>query len=233
MGETDARLAPGDPGAPAKADKVVGESRLPMAGAVAAAALLTLLLPDRLTLGPAWLLPSAEGLLLVALVVGDPGRITRRTTILRALSITLVVVLALSALWDTGRLVRELIIGGPATNNASELLSTGGVVWICNMIAFALLYWELDGGGAAARAHRLKSQPDFGFPQQTNPGVSVSDWRPRFGDYLYIGITNSVAFSPTDTMPLALWAKALMAMQAAISFALVGLVLARAVNVFK
>ena len=222
---------PDEPSTPAPDGKVVGESRWPMVGAVLAAALLTILLPDRLTFGPSWLVPAGEGVLLLVLVFGDPGRITRRARALRVASIALVAMLAFSAFWDTANLVKELVSGGPATNSASELLSTGSIIFLCNAIAFALLYWELDGGGPAARAHRVPRYPSFAFPQQMNAELAPPGWRPRFADYLYIGITNSVAFSPTDAMPQALWAKAAMAVQATISLVLLGLVLARAVNV--
>jgi hypothetical protein len=99
--------------------------------------------------------------------------------------------------------------------------------------AFALLYWELDSGGAAARAHRLPRHADFAFPQQLNPDIAPAGWRPRFIDYLYLGFTNATAFSPTDTMPLAPWAKVAMTVQSLISLAILGLVVARAVNVFS
>jgi len=74
-------------------------------------------------------------------------------------------------------------------------------VWVSNNIAFALLYWELDGGGAAARAHHAADHLDLAFPQQLNPRVAARNWQPRFIDYLYLGFTNATAFSPTDTMP--------------------------------
>lgn len=122
--------------------------------------------------------------------------------------------------------------GGPETNSASALLSAGTIVWACNNIAFALLYWELDSGGAAARAHHLPRHPELAFPQQLNPQLAPEDWRPRFIDYLYLSFTNALAFSPTDTMPLVPWAKATMAVQSLISLAILGLVVARAVNVF-
>ena len=88
---------------------------------------------------------------------------------------------------------------------------------VSNNIAFSLLFWELDSGGAAARAHHLSRHPDLAF---------------RFIDYLYLGFTNALAFSPTDTMPLVPWAKVAMAVQSMISLAILGLVVARAVNVF-
>jgi len=213
-------------------DGVDGEPRWPTARAVLAAIILSILLPDAERLGPQWLLPLVEGVLLVAVIAGDPGKINRRSRGLRALSIVLVSVLVLGALWATGQLVDDLIHGGAVTNSASELLQAGTIVWASNNIAFALLYWELDGGGAAARAHDLPVAHGFAFPQQLNPGVGPPDWRPRFIDYLYLGFTNATAFSPTDAMPLAPWAKIAMAIQAIVSLGILGLVIARAVNVF-
>ena len=204
-----------------------------MASAVAAAMVLTVVMPDRVRLGPQWVLPLLEGVLLVALMVGDPGRIDRRSRLLRRLSIALVAVLVLGALTSTARLTVELVRGGPLANSATSLLAAGATVWTSNVIAFALLYWELDGGGSAARAHGLPSYPDLAFPQQLNPDVAPPGWRPRFLDYLYVGFTNATAFSPTDVMPLAPWAKLAMTVQAAISLVVLGLVVARAVNVFQ
>jgi hypothetical protein len=202
-----------------------------MAGAVLAAMVLTLLLPSELRLGPRLLLPILEGALLVALIIGDPGTISKRSSVLRGFSIALVSVLIAQSLWSTARLIEELIVGGPHTNKPGPLLAAAGIVWVSNNIAFALLYWELDSGGAAERAHALRDHPDLAFPQQLNPDIAPADWRPRFIDYLYLAFTNATAFSPTDAMPLAPWAKMAMAVQAAISLAVLGLVVARAVNV--
>ncbi|MDX2294190.1 MULTISPECIES: hypothetical protein [Streptomyces] len=208
-----------------------GEARWPMALAVVTAMVLTLLLPDGLRLAPRWVLPSVEGLLLLALIAGDPGRIDRRSTALRALSIALVGVLALSAVWSTAQLVDDILQGGEETDSATSLLQWGGSVWACTVLAFSLLYFELDSGGAAARAHRLPRTPALAFPQQLNPELAGPDWRPRYVDYLYLGLTNATAFSPTDVMPLAPWAKIAMGLQSLVSLLLLGLVVARAVNV--
>ncbi|MFJ6053783.1 hypothetical protein [Streptomyces sp. NPDC092307] len=208
-----------------------GESRWPMASAVLAAMVLTLLLPDDLRMAPRWVLPVVEGVLLLALIAGDQGRIDRRSTFLRAVAITLVGALALSAVWSTVRLVDDLVHGGPETGSASSLLQAGSTVWVGTILAFALLYYELDSGGAAARAHRMPPTPALAFPQQINPELGAAGWRPRFIDYLYLGLTNATAFSPTDVMPLAPWAKAVMSVQALISLLILGLVVARAVNV--
>jgi hypothetical protein len=75
--------------------------------------------------------------------------------------------------------------------------------------------------------------PELGFPQLLNPHVAPPGWRPRFVDYLYLGFTNATAFSPTDVMPLVPWAKVAMALQSVISLTILGLVIARAVNVFS
>lgn len=211
---------------------IVGESRWPMAGAVFGAMILTLILPDRFSLGPPWFLPALEAVLLVALVAGDPGRIDRRSSVLRGLSIALVAVLTIGSLYATVRLVAELITGGSSTNSASALLSAGATVWACNILAFSLLYWELDGGGAAQRAHRMSKHLDIAFPQQLNLAVAPPDWRPVYVDYLYLGFTAATAFSPTDAMPLTRWPKMAMLLEALVSLVVLGLVVARAVNVF-
>jgi hypothetical protein len=151
----DAEADPTAPVSPKRTDdEAVGEARWPMAGAVLAAMVLTILLPDEVRLGPGWLLPLIEGVLLVVVIAADPSRINRRSRLLRAVSIVLVSVLVLGALWATLQLIGDLIHGGPETNSATDLLEAGTVVWVSNNIAFALLYLELDGGGAAARARQ-------------------------------------------------------------------------------
>ncbi len=220
-----------EPATHRNADDIVGEARWPMVAAIVTAIVLTLLLPDDLRLGPYWALPVIESALLVVLLVGDPGSITRRSRELRVAGIALVALLGLSTMAATGFLIDSLVTGGPETDSASELLRAGAIVWISNNIVFALFYWELDSGGAAARAHGLPQYPDFAFPQQLNPHVAAPGWRPRFVDYLYLGFTNATAFSPTDAMPLAPWAKIAMTVQSLISLAILALVVARAVNV--
>ncbi len=210
---------------------VRGEPRWPMAAAVGVASALTLARPAELRVAPWWVLPLVEAVLLVVLVVRDPGRIDRRSRVLRAVSIGAVGLLVLDALLATGYLVAVLIQGGRLTDSAETLLAAGVVVWASNIIAFALLYWELDSGGAAARAHGLPATPDLAFPQQLSPELAPPDWRPQFHDYLYLGLTSATAFSPTDAMPLAGWAKLAMSVESLISLTVLGLVVARAVNV--
>ncbi len=215
------------------ASSVRGERRWPSVAAVLFALALTLLRPAELRVTPAWLLPAVEGVLLVVLIVRDPGRIDHRSSMLRGVSICVVGLLVVDAIGATVHLVSVLISGGAVTSSASSLLAAGVIVWSSNVIAFSLLYWELDNGGAAARAHAMPRTPDLAFPQQLNEEIAPPGWRPQFLDYLYLGITASTAFSPTDVMPLAPWAKIGMAVQSLVSLTVLGLVIARAVNVLS
>lgn len=203
-----------------------------MAAAVLVLMAFALVSPAHLSIFPGWLLATVEGLLLVALIIGDPGRIDRTGPWQRRTSIALVVVVLASTLGSTALLIYDLVTGSPVTNQADQLLLAGAKVWLGNNIAFAFLYWEFDGGGPAVRAHGLPRYPDLAFPQQLSPELARPGWRPEFIDYLYVGFTTANAFSPTDTMPMAHWAKVAMGSQALISFVVVGLILARAVNAF-
>ncbi len=210
-----------------------GEARWQAALCVAAAVALQFGVPDRLTLvHPVWVLPVAQGLLLVALVVANPKRINRRSRTLRMLGLTLAAFLSLANAWSVIRLADGLI-NGTEGESARPLLFTGGVIWLTNVIIFALWYWEFDRGGPAARAHATRLYPDFLFVQMTTPHMAPPHWEPKFSDYLYVSFTNATAFSPTDTMPLSRWAKMAMTAQAAVSIVTVALVVARAVNILK
>jgi hypothetical protein len=202
-----------------------------MVFAVVAVIVLTLLLPHDLVTRPRWGVPIVEALLLIAVIVADPGKIDLVSPRVRALSLTLIALLVATTLWCTAQLIVELIRGGPATNSGGALLAAGGIVWLSNCLSFGLLYWELDSGGPAVRAHGLPAHPDFAFPQQLNPELAPEHWRPRFVDYMYLGFTSATAFSPTDAMPLRAWNKIAMMAQSTISLVLLGLVIARAVNV--
>jgi hypothetical protein len=129
--------------------------------------------------------------------------------------------------------VVDLVEGGPETNSAADLLQVGSGVWLYTVIAFAFLYWLLDGRAPEARIWDPPEFPDLAFPQQLSPVVAVPGWRPDFADYLYLGFTNATALSPTDVMPLARWGKLAMAVQSVASLAILGLVIARAVNILR
>ena len=216
----------------ADAHSVRGEPRWPMALAVVFVVVLTWLLPSSVRPEPRWSLVGA-GLLLVALVIADPGRINRSTQLVRSLSLLLLLALAASAIVSTALLIHELIAGKDLAQSATRLLLVGNAVWLTNNVVFGLLYWEADGGGSVARAIARPAHPDLAFPQHLSPEVAPPGWRPIFIDYLYLGITNALAFSPTDAMPLVPWAKITMAVQSLISLMILSLVIARAVNVLS
>jgi hypothetical protein len=223
--------APRGPVSRAGAAGVRAENRWPMAVTLILALAVPLLLSPRFSLGPRWVVPAVEALLLAAIIAIDRGRIDRRSAAGRALSLALVAVLAADAAWVTGRLITDLIEGGPETKSPTELLGTGFLVWLYTIIAFAFVYWVLDGGGPESRFLAPPQFPDLAFPAQLNPGVAAPGWRSEFFDYLYLGFTNATAFSPTDVMPIARWAKLAMTVQAVSSLMILGLVIARAVNI--
>jgi hypothetical protein len=208
------------------------EARWPILTAVVVIMTLTALRPAEIRLAAPWVLPTIEIALLAAVLTSHPARVGRLAGLLRGISIAVVGFVALDTLAATVRLIDVLIHGGQATNSAEELLTVGGVIWASNVVAFALLYWLLDSGGAAARAQGRAAHPDLAFPQQLNPELARAGWQPQFIDYLYLGLTASTAFSPTDVMPLVPWAKVAMGAQSLISLAVLGLIVARAVNVF-
>jgi hypothetical protein len=198
--------ARGQPASGIEATRAPAEKRWPMAFTLVLAMAVPLLLPARFSLGPSWAVPAVEALLLAAIVARDRGRIDHRSTVGRALSLGLVAVLVADAAGVTGRLVVDLVEGGPETNSATDLLKIGFLIWLYTIIAFSFLYWVLDGGGAESRFLAPPEFPDLAFPEQLNPGAAPPGWRPEFFDYLYLGFTDATAFSPTDVMPLARWA---------------------------
>lgn len=124
------------------------------------------------------------------------------------------------------------LVNGTETRGA-QLLVKGVAVWGTNTIAFALWFWGVDRGGPVRRIRPNPPPPDFQFPQMENPQLAEPGWSPRFFDYVYVSFTNSIAFSPTDAMPLTRRAKLLMMFESAISAITILLVAARAVNIFK
>jgi uncharacterized membrane protein len=211
-----------------------GETRWQVSLAVTVAILLQLPVSGRLALvRPTWLLPVLEALVAIGLVIANPRRINRQSMVLRYTSLTLIALISLTNAWSAGRLIYEIVHKGTGTGNATTLLVTGAAIWVTNVIAFGLWYWEFDRGGPVARALAIKPYPDFLFPQMTSPQLARPSWEPMFGDYFYLSFTNATAFSPTDVMPLSRWAKMLMLVQSAVSLLLAALVIARAVNILR
>jgi uncharacterized membrane protein len=198
-----------------------------------AAIALYLVLPPRLIsgLGPRWLVPALEGVLLVALQVARLRPTARDSVQLRATALVLIALVNTANVVSLVELVHELLDNGTAGGRA--LVYASVPIWITNVLVFALWYWELDRGGPVARLRAHHRQPDFLFPQMALPAATTAGWRPTFLDYLYTSFTNATAFSPTDTMPLTAWAKLLMMVQSLASLLTVVLVVSRAVNILK
>ena len=213
------------------------EPRWPVALAISGFIVITLSLriaePHATRLGPRWLIPIVEIGMLVLLMAADPTRVVARRWWLRRAALGLVLILACAVMFSTGKLIDDLIRGTGDTQTAGPLLASGALVWLGNCLVFGLLYWMLDSGGPVARYRKEHPHPDFAFSQQLSPELAPAGWLPQYVDYLILGVTTSMAFSPTDVMPMRAWSKLMMAAQSMISLIVVGLVIARAVNVLK
>jgi hypothetical protein len=164
----------GDPLTQEEIDDLRGESRWPPTLVLLVAIVVPLLLPDRFSLTPKWIGPALLALLLVAHMIADPGRIDRQSNATRAIGIGLMAVLVVGAATQAVVLTVELVGGNKALNNADALLSSGALVWVNTIIAFAFVYWEIDGGGPAARAHRIPRYPHLAFPAAHEPWPGAS-----------------------------------------------------------
>ena len=208
------------------------EQRWAVAGAITVALALQLPLPQTMTFLPIWLLPSLTFALLVALLIANPGRISKHSAAERRVGLVVGFLVSAANAVNGVQLVRH-ILDGSIGDNAIELLATGADIYVTNVIVFALWYWEFDRGGAAQRAMGAREYPDFLFPQMTSPDLAPKDWEPWYLDYLYLSFTNATAFSPTDVLPMRPWAKLAMMAQSIVSLVVVVLVVARAVNILR
>lgn len=201
----------------------------PTQAAILAAIALQLLLPDRLTAGPRWLVPSLEGALLIGMFFATPNQLEHEHPIRRRAAIGLTAFVSAANIFSlvtlSNLLLHHKVVEG------TELIASGALIWLTNFLIFALWYWEIDRGGPGRRAAGHDGPPDFLFPQMSDDRIEPRDWRPGFVDYLYVSLTNATAFSPTDTMPLTPRAKGVMGLQALVSLVTIGLIVARAVNI--
>lgn len=184
-----------------------------------------LILSDRFRIGPPWLV------LLLVIVFLIPITVTRRLGAFRFTRALVVVVVALVtvAVMSSALFLVSQLVGGNKTP-APILLRDGGVIWLANVIAFALWYWEIDGGGPAKRSLGRYKSTDFLFPQRSIDETAYPDWAPEFMDYLFVSFNTSAAFSPTDTLILSRTVKGLMMMQSLISIVIIAVLVARAIN---
>lgn len=201
----------------------------PAQATVLAAIGLQLSLPNRLTVGPAWLVPALEAVLLVGLSVATPRQLEHEHTGRRLTAIALTAFVSAANVYSLVALSKHLLRHEPT--NGHELIISGMLIWLTNFLIFGLWYWEMDRGGPGRRAAGHDGAPDFLFPQMSDDRIEPRNWRPKFIDYLYVSLTNATAFSPTDTMPLTPMAKSIMGVQSIVSLVTLGLVVSRAVNI--
>ena len=186
-----------------------------------------------LRLSPFWLFPLVATVLLVASIAVYERADTPGLTA-RALSYTLGGVLVLANAVSLVLLVRGVFLG--SSLKPTGLLFAGLALWLVNIAVFALLYWELDGAGPEASADGYSDRlPDLIFPQQQadQQGLAPATWKPSFYDYVYVSLTSSIAFSPTDAMPYSKRAKLVMGVESVLSFSTLAVIVARAVNIAR
>jgi hypothetical protein len=181
-----------------------------------------------------WTITTAAWLVLALVLLAGlsetiGGRDRRRWLLERLLG-----VVVLLSVVQTALLVASLIKASEVRVTGPQLLQSGATLWLSNVVAFGLAFWTLDAGGPVPRAMAHGRHPvDFAFPQDGGDRLGPRDWKPHLGDYLYVSLTNSIAFSPTDAMPLTRPAKGLMALGALVSAITLLLVAARAVNILR
>ena len=180
-----------------------------------------------------WAFTVVIVVLLGVLILGDPGRIDRDSRWLQIMTGSLIGLITAVNASAAVRLLAGIITGEKFTTDANLLLASGGVIWLTNVIAFGLWYWDIDRGGAAARARRAAAMPAFVFPEMANAEHVAPGWYPKFVDYLHLSFSVATAFSPTDVSAVRPWAKLMMMAEEAISLVVAVLVIARAVNILR
>jgi hypothetical protein len=207
------------------------EPRWPVALAVITLVLLLTALSGRIRIFPIWV-PYILGIALIVPMVA----ITLTTAKARWAHIEHIVMLLFFVFTVAGTLVNlALMINAMVRRSAeiggNQLLTSSIATWVINVVAFSLLYWQLDRGGPEARANNTGPKPDWLFPQEGVPEDVPPDWRPTFIDYLFLGYSTATAFSPTDVLPLTARAKMLMMLESAISLSTIVVVASRAINI--
>ncbi|GEM_PF-103680 len=190
---------------------------------------LYLALPKQLIVGPPWLLLVLEAVLLLpplAILIFWRRHLPYRVARGQALLLLFVLTAALVA---SVVLLIVNLTNAHLNLSGQSLLTSGALLWLCNVLVFAVWYWEMDGDGPRARILREHQAKDFRFPQQEDG--NRTGWAPGFVDYVFLAFCSATALSPADTMPLTQRAKLLMMAQAVISMLIIVLLVARSVNI--
>lgn len=173
-----------------------------------------------------------EAVLLVALAIVTSDGYHRVSRPRRLLALLLIAIVAAINIFSLIFLVSALLFRDTTTVDGHSLLLSAFTIYVTNIFMFALLYWEMDGGGPDHRVSS-KRQRDFIFPQMIYAGVGREGWLPGFLDYLYLSTTNVTNFASADTVPVSHRAKLAMMVQALVSVTAVVLVAARAIGVLN
>jgi hypothetical protein len=202
--------------------------------AVLAAAGMPFALPRSLNVLPQWIVATIVCVLVAAAVI---THYIHQPRLNEFFGYALLLVLTTAQIYS----LITLILALPThAEIAQRLLESAAVLWVTNVILFAIWYWRVDAGGPNARDTRpAHIDGAFLFPQMAiiAPGTDgrsmaeVEGWRPEFVDYLALSFYTATAFSPTDVPVLSRWAKLMMMVQAIMSLTTVALLAARAVNI--
>src|SRR5580704_15474253 len=166
--------------------------------AMLADALIHFALPQRLSVGPRWLVFAAILVLLVPITFTH--RVGRYNAT-RILTFVALGVITLALIGSLGLLIQGL----PERKDAPTLLLLSAAeLWLTNVLVFGLWYWKLDAGGPLGR-QRPGAESGFLFPQMLRQPKDATSWSPIFLDYLFLAFNTSTAFSPTDTAVLSRW----------------------------
>ena len=214
-----------------KSQRNLHELRWPVLLAVLTVIVLQVTLSEKLAFPYIQIFCLIELVLATGILFSGSSRITEHKNHIWILGVVLNSMMSIINIATLVNLIEQLLNRG--FTNPIQILFSGGNIWISNVIIFSLWYWEFDSGGAGRRATNKPEFPDFMFAQLENPHLAPGGWRPHYIDYLYLSLTNASAFSPTDVLPLARWAKLLMALQSITSLFTVVLIIARAINTLQ
>jgi hypothetical protein len=207
------------------------EPRWAVAVTILAVIVLLAELPGRVRLLPIWL-PYVLGIAVLApmVAVGLTRGRAPWPRVEHTVTLLFVAIVTVGTLANVANLI-QLIVYRSAEISGLQLLASSITVWVTNVLAFSLLYWQIDRGGPESRANKAGAKPDWLFPQDGAREDVAPDWRPAFADYLFLGFSTATAFSTTDAMPLTSRAKMLMMLESTISLMTIVVVASRAINI--
>lgn len=206
------------------------EPRWPASLALLSCVGLYVILPNRLVVGPRWILPVLVALPLLPLSARR-HRHPDESPHIRRITLSLIGLVTVANVTSMALLVHHLL--SAQVTQGRNLIYAAVSVWLTNVIVYGLWFWEIDRGGPHLRAGGAERLPDIQFPQMENPQYAPKGWRPRFTDYLFTSFANGTSFAPADAMPLTLLAKTLFLTESLVSLVTIAVVAARAVNILK